>query len=221
MWGLTCTAFLFFTRRTVWGRLAPGPLRWNAIRRGRASGGPPPGRGRTWKDSRRNQKKERAYVYSDHVYPGDCLYCLVQRGPDQGLEQAGGPAPGGGGRPGARHGGQFVLEWEGPRAQGAADSEFGPLLVEIPKKLGSGSARFYERGLVLGSKRVSYDNLKDVAFIPGCGGGFTPKQKMRNSSVLWLYRKKGSTIGVRDLSYRFDKQTMEAIQTGLGFRPQV
>ena len=120
----------------------------------------------------------------------------------------------------ARHGGQFVLEWEGPRAQGAADSEFGPLLVEIPKKLGSGSARFYERGLVLGSKRVSYDNLKDVAFIPGCGGGFTPKQKMRNSSVLWLYRKKGSTIGVRDLSYRFDKQTMEAIQTGLGFRPQ-
>ena len=120
----------------------------------------------------------------------------------------------------ARHGGQFVLEWEGPGAQGAADSEFGPLLVEIPKKLGSGSARFYERGLVLGSKRVSYDSLKDAAFIPGSGGGFTPKQKLRNSSVLWLYRKKGSTIGIRDLSCRFDKQTMEAIPTGLGFRPQ-
>lgn len=46
------------------------------------------------------------------------------------------------------------------------------------------------------------------------------KRKMRNSSVLWLYRKKGSTIGLRDMSYRFDKQTMEDIQTGLGFRPQ-
>ena len=120
----------------------------------------------------------------------------------------------------ARHGGQYVLEWDGPKAQGAADGEFGPLLVEISKKLGGGSARFYERGLVLGSKRVSYDSLKDAAFIPGSGGGFTPKQKLRNSSVLWLYRKKGSTIGIRDMSYRFDRQTMEAIQTGLGFRPQ-
>ena len=120
----------------------------------------------------------------------------------------------------ARHGGQFVLEWNGPRAQGAADGEFGPLLVELPKKMGKDCARFYERGLVLGGKRVSYDGLKDVVFIPGTGGGITPAQKMRNSSVLWLYRKKGSTIGVRDLSYRFDKQTMEAIQTGLGFRPQ-
>ena len=120
----------------------------------------------------------------------------------------------------ARHGGQFVLEWDGPRAQGAADPEFGPLLVEIPKKMGGGAARFHERGLVLGSKRVSYDNLKDVAFIPGSGGGFTPKQRMRNSSVLWLYRKKGSTIGIRDLSYRFDRQTMEDIQKGLGFRPE-
>lgn len=119
-----------------------------------------------------------------------------------------------------RHGGQFVLEWEGPRAQGAADGEFGPLLVEIPKKSGGDAARFYERGLTVGGKRVAYAELKDAAFIPGSGGGITPAQKMRNSSVLWLYRKKGSTIGVRDLSYRFDKQTMEAIQTGLGFRPQ-
>lgn len=120
----------------------------------------------------------------------------------------------------ARHGGQFVLEWNGPRAQGAADGEFGPLLVELPKKLGKDCARFYERGLVLGGKRVPYDGLKDVVFIPGIGGGITPAQKMRNSSVLWLYRKKGSTIGIRDMSYRFDKQTMEDIQTGLGFRPQ-
>ena len=120
----------------------------------------------------------------------------------------------------ARHGGQVVLGGNGPRAQGAADGEFGPLLVELPKKMGKDCARFYERGLVLGGKRVPYENLKDVAFIPGTGGGITPAQKMRNSSVLWLYRKKGSTIGLRDMSYRFDKQTMEDIQTGLGFRPQ-
>lgn len=52
----------------------------------------------------------------------------------------------------ARHGGRFVLEWDGPRAQGAADPEFGPLLVEIPKKLGKDAARFYEGGLVLGGQ---------------------------------------------------------------------
>jgi len=120
----------------------------------------------------------------------------------------------------ARHGGQYVLEWDGPKAQGAADGEFGPLLVEIPKKSGGDAARFYERGLTVGGKRVAYAELKDAAFIPGSGGGITPAQKMRNSSVLWLYRKKGSTIGIRDMSYRFDKQTMEDIQTGLGFRPQ-
>ncbi|WP_300412326.1 hypothetical protein [uncultured Oscillibacter sp.] len=120
----------------------------------------------------------------------------------------------------ARHGGQYVLEWDGPKAQGAADGEFGPLLVEIPKKSGGDAARFYERGLTVGGKRVAYAELKDAAFIPGSGGGITPAQKMRNSSVLWLYRKKGSTIGIRDMSYRFDRQTMEAIQTGLGFRPQ-
>jgi len=116
-----------------------------------------------------------------------------------------------------RHGGQYVLEWEGPRAQGAADSEFGPLVVEIPKKSGGDGAKFFERGVVVGNKRVSYDNLKDVVFIPGSGKGFTPKQRMRNAAVLWLYRKKGSTIGIRDLTYRFDAQTMEAIQKGLGF----
>ncbi len=120
----------------------------------------------------------------------------------------------------ARHGGQYVLEWDGPRAQGAADGEFGPLLVEILKKSGGAGARFYERGVVIGSKRVAYDNLKDAVFIPGNGSkGFTPQQKMRNAAVLWLYRKKGSTIGLRDLSYRFDRQTMEAIQKGLGFWP--
>ncbi len=116
-----------------------------------------------------------------------------------------------------RHGGQYVLEWEGPRAQGEADPEFGALLVEIPKKIGGGCAEFFERGAVVGNNRVPYDNLKDVVFIPGSGKGFTMKQRTRNSAVLWLYRKKGSTISIRDLTYRFDAQTMEAIQKGLGF----
>lgn len=120
-----------------------------------------------------------------------------------------------------RHGGQYVLEWDGPKAQGAPDSEFGPLVVEVPKKHGSDSAKFFERGLVLGGKRVPYSNLKDVVFIPGRGQkGFTIKQKLRNSAVLWLYRKKGSTIGIRDLNYRFDGQTMQNIQKGLGFLPE-
>ena len=118
-----------------------------------------------------------------------------------------------------RHGGRCVLEWDGPRAQGAADGEFGGLVVEIPKKSGSGGAKFYERGFVLGNKRVSYDNLKDVVFFPGNPGrAFTLKRKIQNSAVLWLYRKKGSTIGIRDFGYRFDSQTMENIQKGLGFQ---
>lgn len=91
--------------------------------------------------------------------------------------------------------------------------------MEIPKKSGSGGAKFYERGFVLGNKRVSYDNLKDVVFFPGNPGrAFTLKRKIQNSAVLWLYRKKGSTIGIRDFGYRFDSQTMENIQKGLGFQ---
>lgn len=72
----------------------------------------------------------------------------------------------------------------------------------------------------MGGKRVSCDNLKDVFFMSGSGKGFTPKQRMRNSAVLWLHRKKGSTIGLRDLTCHFDGQTMEAIQKGLGFQPE-
>lgn len=68
------------------------------------------------------------------------------------------------------------------------------------------------------SRCVGFDLHGVFVFHPA--GRMGVKRKMRNSSVLWLYRKKGSTIGLRDLSYRFDKQTMEDIQTGLGFRPQ-
>jgi len=119
-----------------------------------------------------------------------------------------------------RNGGQVILEWTGPKAQGAADPEFGELLVEIPKKSGGTGVQFYRLGLILKGKRTSYENLKDVVYIPGTPGlALTPKQKLRNSAVLWLYRKKGSTIGIRDLNYRFDDATAQAIQNGLGFRP--
>ncbi len=119
----------------------------------------------------------------------------------------------------ARNGGQTVLEWSGPKAQGPADPEFGELLVEVPKKSGAVELRFYRLGFILKGKRTSYENLKDVVYIPGTPGlALTPKQKLQNSAVLWLYRRKGSTIGIRDLSYRFDDATMQAIQAGLGFR---
>ncbi|NBI11568.1 hypothetical protein D1641_16445 [Colidextribacter sp. OB.20] len=118
-----------------------------------------------------------------------------------------------------RHGGQTVLEWSGPKARGASDQEFGELIVEIPKKSGGAGAQFYLRGLVLNGKRVSYENLKDVVYYPGTPGkAYTMKQKIRNSAVMWLYRKKGSTLSIRDFSYRFDDETMKAIQDGLGFK---
>lgn len=41
------------------------------------------------------------------------------------------------------------MEWSGNLASGAPDSEFGKLVVEVPKKRGDGAARFYEKGLVL------------------------------------------------------------------------
>lgn len=119
----------------------------------------------------------------------------------------------------ARNGGQAVLEWSGPKAQGPADPEFGELLVEIPKKSGDVELRFYRLGFILKDKRTSYENLKDVVYIPGTPGlALTPKQKLRNAAVLWIYRKKGSAIGIRDLTYCFDDATMVDIQTGLGFR---
>ena len=51
------------------------------------------------------------------------------------------------------------------------------------------------------------------------GKAYTMKQKIRNSAVMWLYRKKGSTLSIRDFTYQFDDDTMKAIQFGLGFRP--
>ena len=116
----------------------------------------------------------------------------------------------------SRHSGRTVLEWNGPRPDGAADPDFGPLLVELPKK-GGGYARFYEQGLLLDGKRISYDDLKDVFYDAGSEEKARDlKNAIQNSAVLWLYRKRGHTIGLRDFQYAFDDATMLRIQRGLG-----
>ena len=117
-----------------------------------------------------------------------------------------------------RHGGEYVLEWNGPLAQGEADQEFGKLVVAIPKKRGNGNARFYEKGVIVDQKRVPYSEVKDIVYLKGRPGKkYTLKAAMRDSAVMWIYRKKGSTIGIRDFSYQFDEQTMEHIRIGLGY----
>lgn len=116
-----------------------------------------------------------------------------------------------------RNGGEAVLEWSGPKAQGAADPEFGELLVELPRKSGGGSARFYRKGLDLNGKRLSYDCLRDVAFAERSPGLIqTPK----NAAVMWLYPKKGmgKPVSIFSLNYEFEDPTMRTIQAGLGFR---
>ena len=115
-----------------------------------------------------------------------------------------------------RNGGQAILEWSGPNVPGAADSEFGELLVEIPKKSGTGSVRFYHLGVDVDGKRLSYDSLKDVVFAERSPGLIqTPK----NAAVMWLYPKKGlgKPISIFSLHYQFEDSTMRAIQTGLGY----
>jgi hypothetical protein len=121
-----------------------------------------------------------------------------------------------------RHGGRTVLEWPWPRVSGDPDPEFGELFEEFPKK-GGGSARFYETGLVLDGKRVSYDTLSDIYFDEGCEErGKDLKEAIQNSAVLWLYRKGGfhRTLGIRDFVYGFDHADCEHIRDGLGFRDE-
>lgn len=115
-----------------------------------------------------------------------------------------------------RNGGQAVLEWNGPKAKGPADAEFGELLVEVPKKSG-GRTCFYLRGVVIDGKRIPYDSLKDVAFAERTPGLIqTPK----NAAVMWLYPQKGMgrPVSISSLHYQFEDSTMQAIQFGLGFR---
>lgn len=116
-----------------------------------------------------------------------------------------------------RHGGESILEWDGPRAAGAADAEFGELIVEIPK-LDGGAARFYERGLALENKRLPYSEIKDIVLAEATEAKkHTLKQVVRDMGVLWIYPKKGVAIGIREMSYQFDNEIMGKIKKGLGF----
>lgn len=118
----------------------------------------------------------------------------------------------------ARHGGESVLEWSGDYADGAPDGEFGRLVVIVPKKRGDGGARFYERGLVVDKKRLPYSEIKDIAYSSATPGmKVTLQQMTRDTGVMWIYPKKGSTIGLRGLTYRLDNEIMENIKAGLGF----
>lgn len=117
-----------------------------------------------------------------------------------------------------QHGGEYKLVWEGQYASGAADQEFGQLVVEIPKKRRNSSARFYEKGLVLDKKRLPYSEIKDIIFTPAKNNKkLTLKQSTRDMGVLWIYRKKGSTIGIRETNYQFNNEIMAKIKQGLGF----
>lgn len=117
-----------------------------------------------------------------------------------------------------KHGGESVLEWNGDFANGAPDAEFGKLIVEIPKNRGDGAARFYEKGLVLEKKRLPYSEIKDILLVDATSNKkYTVKQAIRDMGVLWIYPKKGATIGLREMSYQFDNEIMEKIKQGLGF----
>lgn len=118
----------------------------------------------------------------------------------------------------ARHGGESVLEWSGDYADGAPDGEFGRLVVIVPQKRGDGGARFYEKGLVVDNKRLPYSEIKDIVYSGATPGmKLTLQQMTRDTGVMWIYPKKGSTIGLRGLTYRLDNDTMENIKKGLGF----
>lgn len=115
-----------------------------------------------------------------------------------------------------RHGGQSVLEWDGPKAEGAPDPEFGELLVEIPKKSG-GSARFYLRGVIVEDKRLSYENLRDVTFAERTKGALV--QTPKTAAVMWLFPMKGmgKPISLFSMHYQYEDAAMQAIRRGLGF----
>lgn len=116
------------------------------------------------------------------------------------------------------HGGECILEWNGSFAEGPADAEFGRLVVEIPKKRGGAAARFCEKGLILDKRRLSYSEIKDILLVAASTEKrYTLKQAVQDMGVLWIYPKKGTTIGIREMTYQFDNEVMEKIKSGLGF----
>lgn len=121
-----------------------------------------------------------------------------------------------------RHGGESVLEWSGSYADGEPDNEFGRLVVRVPKKRGDGGACFYEKGLVCENKRLPYSEIKDIIYSPVKPGiKLSVKQAVQDRGYMWIYQKKGRTIGIGGYTYRLDNEIMEKIQKGLGFADKV
>lgn len=117
-----------------------------------------------------------------------------------------------------RHGGERVLEWNRETPQGEADSEYGALLVEVEAKRGGANARFYEKGLTVGQRRLRYSDLRDVVYAAGTPGKkYTAKAAVRDAAVLWIYPQKGMAFSLSELNYVLDDQVMENIKAGLGF----
>lgn len=117
-----------------------------------------------------------------------------------------------------QNGGEYILIWNDKFADGQADGEFGKLVVQIPKKHGNDAVNFYEKGFIINKKRISYSNIKDIILVEATSNRkYTLKQAARDMGVLWIYQKKGSTIGIREMSYQFDNEIMGKIKSGLGF----
>lgn len=116
-----------------------------------------------------------------------------------------------------KHDGKRVLEWNLPRTPGEGDSEFGELIVVLPKKIGEG-AKFYAYGCIIDDKRVSYMDLNDIVVQRDTRTSFTGlKRSLQNCGKLWLYRNSGSTIGLNTLIYQYEDETALAIKSGLGY----
>ena len=120
-----------------------------------------------------------------------------------------------------RHGGESVLEWDGPYAEGEPDAEFGRLVVQFKQKKGSGYARFYERGLVRGKRRLPYSEVKDMLVLeenaPKMATALRRMQDQR-STGLNIYPKKGMQMVISKFDYEIDIKLLRDVQNGLGYR---
>lgn len=120
-----------------------------------------------------------------------------------------------------RHGGESVLEWDGPYAEGEPDAEFGRLVVQFKQKKGSGYARFYERGLVRGKRRLPYSEVKDMLVLeenaPKMATALRRMQDQR-STGLNIYPKKGMQMAISKFDYEIDIKLLRDVQNGLGYR---
>ena len=118
----------------------------------------------------------------------------------------------------ARHNGESVLEWSYERVAGEPDAEFGELIIVFPKLHGSGGAFFYEKGLALENRRISYADIKDIVYVEAEEDEeIKLRDAIRDTGALWIYPKHGLAFAIRGLVYQLDNKTVNQIVRGLGF----